>query len=150
MPSPVETLFAIEEIKVLKARYFRLMDTHDWAGFRDLFTGDAVFDVRGALEESPDITGLEPIRGADGIVEYVRAGIHPIQSAHYGHMPEIHILSDNHARGIWALADILRTPDGEPFRVFYGYGHYHEEYRKAGGRWRIASLKITRLMVETQ
>ena len=150
MPSPIDTLLAIEEIKGLKARYFRFMDTHDWKGFRALFTEDASFDVRGALEEKPDVTGLEPITGVDGIVDYVSSGIMPISSAHYGHMPEIEILTDDTARGIWALADILRTPTGAPFRFFYGYGHYHEEYRKVGGRWRIASLRITRLMVETQ
>ena len=150
MPSPIDTLLAIEAIKQLKARYFRLMDTHDWAGFRDLFTEDAFFDVRGALEEKPDVSGQEPITGADAITDYVRAGIDPIASAHYGHMPEIEILSDDHARGIWALADILRTPTGEPFRLFRGYGHYHEEYRKADGRWRIARLTITRLMVEME
>ncbi len=150
MLSPVETLLAIEEIKALKARYFRFMDTHDWTGFRDLFVDDALFDVRGALEEAPNIEGLEPIRGADAITDYVRTGITPIKSAHYGHMPEIEILTDKTARGIWALADVLRTPAGEPFRIFYGYGHYHEEYRKVDGRWRIASLKLTRLMVETE
>jgi len=150
MPSPIDTLLAIEEIKRLKARYFRFMDTHDWDGFRTIFTEDAFFDVRGALEEKPNVTGLEPITGVDAIVDYVSGGINPITSAHYGHMPEIEILSEDHARGIWALADILRTPTGEPFRIFYGYGHYHEEYRKIDGHWRIASLKITRLMVETQ
>jgi hypothetical protein len=150
MPSPIDTLLAIEAIKQLKARYFRLMDTRDWAGFRDVFTEDALFDVRGALEEKPDVSGLEPVTGADAITAYVSAGIDPITSAHYGHMPEIEILSDDAARGIWALADILRTPTGEPFRLFRGYGHYHEEYRKVGGHWRIARLTITRLMVETQ
>ena len=149
MPSPIETLLAIEDIRKLKARYFRLMDTHDWQGFRDLFTDDALFDVRGALEEEPDITGLEPIHGAEAITAYVCAGISPIRSAHHGHMPEIDILSDDHARGIWAFEDVLRPPAGDPFRIFYGYGHYHEAYRKAGGVWRIASLRITRLMVET-
>lgn len=147
---PIDTLLAIEAIKGLKARYFRFMDTHDWVGFRTLFTDDAFFDVRGALEEKPDVGGLESIIGADGIVDYVRSGIDPIASAHYGHMPEIEILTGDTARGIWALADILRPPTGEPFRMFYGYGHYHEEYRKVGGRWRISSLRITRLMVETQ
>jgi hypothetical protein len=150
MVPPIETLLAIEEIKRLKARYFRLMDMHDWAGFRDLFTEDALFDVRGALEEAPDIAGLEPIHGADAIAAYVRAGISPIKSAHYGHMPEIEILSDDSAQGIWALEDILRTPTGEPFGIFRGYGHYHEQYRKVDGHWQISSLKLTRLMVMTE
>ena len=35
-----EKLWDIEQIKQLKARYFRLMDTKDWAAWKDLFTDD--------------------------------------------------------------------------------------------------------------
>jgi hypothetical protein len=148
MVEPLERLLAIEAIRVLKARYFRLMDQKDWAGFADLFTPDAVFDARGALEEKPELTG-EPVHGREAIVAYVSSGIEPITSAHYGHMPEIDILSADEATGIWALADVLRPPEGGPFQLFRGYGHYHERYSRADGTWRIASLKISRLMVET-
>lgn len=148
MPGPMETLLAIEEIKRLKARYFRMMDGKDWTGFAELFARDALFDVRGALEEDPGAE-QEPIRGREAIVDYVRSGISPITSAHYGHMPEIDIMTDDSATGIWALADILRMPEGAPFGHFYGYGHYHERYVREDGSWRIAALKITRLMVET-
>lgn len=148
MPNAVETLLAIEEIKRLKARYFRLMDTKDWRRFAELFTEDAIFDVRGAFEEIPG-PDQEPIIGRPAIVEYVSSGIDPINSAHYGHMPEIDILSEDAATGIWALADILRMPSGAPFERFYGYGHYHESYRRIDGAWKIASLRISRLLVET-
>jgi hypothetical protein len=150
MPGPLETLLAIEEIKRLKARYFRLMDGKDWDGFADLFARDALFDVHDALEENPG-GAQAPICGRDAIVAYVRDGINPITSAHYGHMPEIDILTDDSATGIWALADILRLPEGAaaPFSRFHGYGHYHERYVREDGAWRIAALRITRLMVET-
>lgn len=147
MPGPLETLLAIEDIKRLKARYFRLMDGKDWEGFADLFARDALFDVQGALEEAPTPT-QEVICGRDAIVDYVRSGISPITSAHYGHMPEIDIMTEDSATGIWALADILRMPPGAPFARFHGYGHYHEEYVREDGAWRIAALRITRLMVE--
>ena len=42
----VERLEAIEEIKQLKARYFRCMDTKDWHGFTTVFAPDARMDVR--------------------------------------------------------------------------------------------------------
>ncbi len=42
-------LLAIEEIKALKARYFRCMDTKDWDGFAALFTIDASLDVSGEM-----------------------------------------------------------------------------------------------------
>jgi hypothetical protein len=31
-----------------------------------------------------------------------------------------------------------------------GWGHYHETYRKEAGGWRIASMKLTRLRIETE
>lgn len=149
MLDPTATLLAIEEIKRLKARYFRFMDTGDWDGFASLFAEDALFDVRGALEEKPDLSALgEPIRGRAAITDYVRGGISVLTSAHYGHMPEIEILSEDSATGIWALDDILRPPAGGPFTLFRGHGHYHERYSRIDGRWLIAELRITRLMVE--
>lgn len=150
MPSPIDTLLALEDIRKLKARYFRCMDTHDWEGLGETFAIDCRFDPHGALEENPDRSGTEPIRGREAAVAYISAGIGPITSAHFGHMPEIEILSETEATGIWSLADVLRTPTGEPFAVFRGYGHYHETYTKADGTWRIASLQITRMLVETR
>jgi SnoaL-like domain len=147
----MQILLAVEEIKKLKARYFRLMDTKDWVRFGALFTPNAIFDVRGALEENPDLSSLgEPIVSRSAIVDYVSAGITPLNSAHYGHMPEIEILSANEATGIWALEDVLRLPAGGPFVLFRGYGHYHERYECVDGAWHIAALKLTRLMVETR
>ena len=35
----------IEAIKQLKARYFRTMDTKDWAAMRQVFTDDVVMDT---------------------------------------------------------------------------------------------------------
>jgi SnoaL-like domain len=148
--SDVDTLVAIEQIKQLKARYFRYMDTKDWAGLRTVFTADAVFDVRGALElPKPDSEYAEPIiTGLEAIVGYISAGLQPLVSVHHGHMPEIDIISSSEARGIWPMSDLLSAPPGAPFRLFRGYGHYHETYRKKDGEWRIATLRLRRLYVE--
>jgi hypothetical protein len=35
----------VEAIRRLKARYFRTMDTKDWAGMRQVFTDDVVIDT---------------------------------------------------------------------------------------------------------
>ena len=60
-------------------------------------------------------------------------------------MPEIEILSDSEARGIWAMEDIVEFTG----RRLHGFGHYHETYRKDGGQWRIARLHLTRTRIET-
>jgi 3-phenylpropionate/cinnamic acid dioxygenase small subunit len=39
-------LLDLERIKRLKARYFRFLDEQNWAGWGDLFTEDARFDLQ--------------------------------------------------------------------------------------------------------
>ena len=63
---------------------------------------------------------------------------------HHGHMPEIEVLGDNSARGTWAMDDIVELP-GLSLR---GWGHYHEQYRKEDGQWRICRIRLTRLRLE--
>jgi hypothetical protein len=43
--------------------------------------------------------------------------------------------------------------EGEPFpgvKAITGFGHYHERYVRRDGQWRIASIRLTRLMIEKQ
>jgi len=147
---PIETLVAIEEIRQLKARYFRFMDTKDWVGLASVFTEDCLFDVQGSLEENPDRREAIPILGREATIALISSGLAPITSAHFGHMPEITVSSPSRASGIWSFVDILRMPPGEPVTLFRGYGHYHETYTRADGQWHIATLRISRIMVETQ
>ena len=135
----VERLVAVEEIKKLKARYFRCMDTKQWSGWEEVFTTDAVMDV------SEEGQGLDQhiVKGRDKIIPFVSGVLKGVVTVHHGHMPEIEITSDSTARGIWSMEDKLRWPDGKT--TLHGYGHYHETYEKVGGAWRIKTLKLTRL-----
>jgi hypothetical protein len=60
-------------------------------------------------------------------------------------MPEIEITSPTTARGVWAMEDMLRWPDG---RELHGYGHYHETYERTDDGWRIKTLTLTRLRTD--
>ena len=44
-PADPQVWADVEAIKQLKARYCRLLDTKDWAAWRDLFTDDFVSDT---------------------------------------------------------------------------------------------------------
>jgi hypothetical protein len=138
-----EELLAIEQIKRLKARYFRSMDTKDWDGFAGVFAPNAVLDVTG---ETPGDEGI--VRGNELIAAYVRGHVDPVTTVHHGHMPEIEITSATTASGIWSMEDMLRWPEGSPISSIHGYGHYHETYEKIDGEWRIASCRLTRLRVD--
>jgi uncharacterized protein (TIGR02246 family) len=127
----------IEAIKQLKARYFRTMDTKDWAAMREVFTDDVVIDST----ES----GGEVVSGADAFLTFLQGAIGEALTVHHGHMPEIELTSATTATGIWALQDLIRWPDGTELT---GFGHYHETYEKVGGGWRIRSSKLTRLRMD--
>jgi uncharacterized protein (TIGR02246 family) len=127
----------IEAIRQLKARYFRTMDTKDWAAMRQVFTDDVVIDTSEA--------GGERIEGADAFMAFLQDAIGAAVTVHHGHMPEIDVTSDTTATGIWALNDIIIWPTGMRLD---GYGHYHETYRKVGDEWRIASSRLTRLHMD--
>lgn len=143
----LEQLLAIEAIKHLKARYFHCMDLKDWEGLRDVFSSDAIFDVRGALEppQADAVYSDPPISGVDNIVDYIQQGLTPLVSVHYGHMPQIDILNTEKAQGLWALEDWLYSPAG----TFHGQGHYHETYVKDQEGWRIQHLRLTRQHVQS-
>ena len=147
----LETILAIEEIKKLKARYFRYMDTKSFEKLRTVFAEDAIFDVSQGMQDPfldpapdtgnlPDLGGVE---GLDNIVALVDEVLRPAQSVHHGHMPEIDLTSDSTASGVWPMEDIVLTDQFE----LRGYGHYHETYEKIDGSWRIKTLRLSRLRV---
>jgi hypothetical protein len=158
----VQRLIAIEEIKQLKAAYFRGMDTKAWDEFRTLFTEDVIVDTTEAftpldasgqpIEADQPHRAPEPslyLQGVGAFLEAQHYHLDGVSTVHHGHTPEITILSDTEATGVWAMEDKLRWPPGRgPMREMHGYGHYRERYRKVDGRWRIASLKLTRVRID--
>lgn len=127
----------LEAIKQLKARYFRTMDTKDWAGMREVFSDDVVVDT--------SASGGGVVQGADAFLAFLSRALQDVITVHHGHMPEIELTSPTTAQGIWAMQDLLRWPDG---RELHGYGHYHETYERVGDGWRIKTLKLTRLRTD--
>jgi uncharacterized protein (TIGR02246 family) len=127
----------LEAIRQLKARYFRTMDTKNWAEMRQVFTNDAVIDTTAS--------GGRVIAGADEFMDFLRETLAGVITVHHGHMPEITLTSPSTASGVWALQDMLIWPGGSRM---HGYGHYYETYEKIDGTWLIRSSTLTRLHME--
>jgi uncharacterized protein (TIGR02246 family) len=127
----------IEEIKKLKARYFRSLDSKDWELYASVFAEDCVVDLRG--------TGGDLHEGRAAFVAYV-SGLKLVQSVHHGHMPEIDLVSADSATGVWVLEDYNLWEDGSQN---HGWGHYLETYVKRDGRWQIKTMKLSYLRMET-
>ena len=130
-------------ISKVKARYCRMLDTKDWAGFGALFTEDLVLDVS-------EGTSVPVMRGREIALQQVQAMIGSARTVHQVHTPEIDLRGDE-AHVIWAMQD--RVVWDEPRRglaSITGYGHYHERYVRQNGEWKIASLRLTRLHIDAQ
>jgi hypothetical protein len=154
----VQRLVAMEEIRQLKARYYRCMDTRDWDGLAEVFTPNAIFDLREVNSVRHPLTGVwtppfageeRVYRGHAAVIKMIRAAVSHLITVHHGHMGEIEITSDTTARGIWAMEDIIRSPPGAPHVWMQGFGHYHETYLRLEAGWAIETTRITRLYMAT-
>jgi hypothetical protein len=138
----LERLEAIEEIRSLKARYFRFLDCKLWDELASVFTADMqVITPKGKVWMS----------GGANYAASLRYGLESAISCHQGFTGEIELIDAENAKGIWAMQDVIEWPDRHPregWKSILGRGHYHEDYRKEGGRWRIARLTLTRLRLD--
>jgi ketosteroid isomerase-like protein len=136
----IHQLLDIEQIKQLKARYFRLVDTKQWDEWGKVFASDAVLEIpEGDLVH----------RGRAEIVANVSTVMEHLRTVHHGLMPEIEITGPDTARGVWAMSDYVEWPSEDGTRVgLRGYGHYVEEYVREDGQWCIARSRLERLRVD--
>ena len=151
----IERLVAIEEIKLLKARYCRYIDEKNWAGLHEIWAPDAIFDLRAGGQVDPDADSARSDRfteegllsGREQIIAKMRSFC-PEVSVHSAKAPEIEILSSTEARGIWVLEDRCWWAGGVPYNTLHGFGHWRDTYRRIDGRWMKQSCRVTRIRVD--
>jgi len=145
----LQRLVETEAIKRLKARYFRALDTKDWALLATLLTVNA---------RSVYGDGLYAFEGRDEIMTFLEGalGSEDIVHMHQAHTPEIEIASDTTAHGYWYFEDkvIFNTleanTDHSPGRtMLIGTGIYHDEYEKVAGEWLISVTGYERIFEYT-
>jgi hypothetical protein len=151
----VERLEAIEEIKQVKAKYFRGVDTADGDLVRGILAEDCVLDYMGCCTDPK--TGVDYLPAMNVVMRgrssWTDEGLSAmgIVSTHHGHNCEITLTSDTTATGIWSMTDRLFMPAGaQQYSVMIGHGYYHETYEKIGGAWQIKTIRIQRIRVESQ
>ncbi|MEQ8395977.1 nuclear transport factor 2 family protein [Thalassobaculum sp.] len=138
-------LLDIEAIKRLKAEYCRFVDTKQWDRLSALFAEETMFEGFGSAP-----TGSTARDFIKGISHRMTGAV----TIHHVCNPEIAFLDPDRARGIWAMTDLvelaagMRPKEAPDSRGFRGYGHYQEEYRRDGGRWKFCFLRLTRLRLD--
>jgi hypothetical protein len=133
-----DQLTDVEQIKQLKAQYFRFIDTKDWTDWANVFAPDATVQAT-ALCITVNYSGRSQIASS------VSKELQKVLTVHRGFMPEITLTSATTATGIWEMEDRIRYT---PLTDYHGYGYYHETYVKQNGQWYIQSTVLTRIREE--
>ena len=154
----VERLFAIEEVKKVKATYWYAIDTKNWELLATVFGKDSIVDFRAERDPKPGQKIDKPVpveqalaagdlavaKGRENIVAFIREAATPLRTVHHGHAPIIDVTGPDEAMGVWPMFDYI--DNGRT--AMKGYGHYHETYRKEDGSWVIHTLVLTRLRLD--
>lgn len=148
---PLDKLHEIREIEQLKYRYMRAVDTQDWELLASCFTEDAEVWYSG---------GKYRLLGRDKIInDFFRAAMVPsLVSSHIALHPEIALIDDVTAKGVWRFQDIVffseRSSITKEFDIqggekLEGAGYYYDVYAKRQESWRIKSTGYVRLFETT-
>lgn len=146
MEQRVRMLEDLEEIRLLKSRYFRFVDLKRWTELRGLFTDDCTFEGLWAVGDGVEAFMANISRNLDGVL-----------SVHHGYMPDLAITGADTASGTWTMTDrLLWEPDSRAYlgvgvpgqRGINGYGYYEETYQRTAKGWQISSMRLSRLTIE--
>ena len=128
----IERLVAKDEITQLKARYFRCIDTKDWAGIAACFV--------------PEATATYPTKECadrDAILAFLTESLTPdLVTMHHGHHPEIRIDGDR-ATGTWYLHDQVYAPAHD--FALEGAALYDDRYVRTSAGWRMSHTGYERI-----
>jgi hypothetical protein len=132
----LQRLADTEDIRQLKARYFRYIDSKEWSKLAALFTAHPTIDVGVKYDSGKEL--------AENTAKLLGAA----PTAHQGFLPEITVNGDR-ASAIWAMEDYVSFPPGSSYKEgFHGYGEYHDTYKRINGDWYIDSSLLTRFRVD--
>ncbi|MGV0686456.1 nuclear transport factor 2 family protein [Mycolicibacterium thermoresistibile] len=126
----------IDEIKQLKYRYLRALDTKNW----DEFASTLTEDVSGDYGES--LGSEHTFSDRDSLVNFMRTSLGPeIITEHRVTHPEITVDGDE-ATGIWYLQDRVIAPDFNFMLI--GAAFYRDRYRRTADGWKICATGYDR------
>jgi hypothetical protein len=120
----------LEDIKVVKYRYMRTLDTKHWDEYADTMTEDVVGDYGSSLGETHSFTDRA------SLVEYMRKSLPAnVITEHRVTHPEI-VIDGDEATGTWYLQDKVIVPEFDFLLI--GAGFYHDRYRRTPDGWKIS------------
>jgi hypothetical protein len=141
----LDRLLSLEDIRQLRFRYARFIDTKQWDAVGTLLTEDAVLDLSGTsrLALGPDHPAVAPVSGREAICAFLADRYGQAEDLlHIATMPEISFLDDVTALGIWRQETFVRTAAGRDGKSGVAYGFVRDRYARIDGVWLMQKLSV--------
>jgi hypothetical protein len=138
LESRLQTLLDKEEIRALRVRYSKVLDTREVEGFHDVFTDDAVLSVTvGSMEGIAAIKA--GLAGAFDTYNWKKKDAYPFMHTVTNHT--ITMTGPDTAEGQCYLLDFItgREADQHPLLLL---GLYVDRYVRVGGKWKISHTRL--------
>ncbi len=137
MPFDLQQLSDLEDIRQLKARYFRCIDTGNEGELASVFAENVVIDLRGGGYRLR-------VEGRDAMVAFIGSTFNSdIIAQHHGHTPEIRFTGPDSAEGTWYLEDRFINPERGTDTM--GSALYHDKYVRTADGWKVVHSEYDRV-----
>jgi hypothetical protein len=137
----LERLLAIEDIKQLRAKYCRSIDSHDFDRLGEVLTEDFVLD----MSPTGKVLGSDVpvISGRDSVIGMFHSAFAPLRMLlHIVTIPEIEFQDETHATGVWRQETFIKENRPDLPGLGLAYATVFDTYRKETEGWRIASVRV--------
>jgi SnoaL-like domain len=126
----------VEDIKLVKYRYLRALDTKHWDDFAETMTEDIIANYGSSLGEEHRFTDRT------SLVAYMRTALPAnVVTEHRVTHPEITVAGDT-ASGIWYLQDRVIVLEFDFMLI--GAAFYHDQYRRTPDGWKMSATGYKR------
>lgn len=126
----------VDDIKRVKYRYLRALDTKHWADYADTMTPDVVADYGSSRGEEHKFSDRA------SLVDYMKMSLPAnVITEHRVAHPEITVDGDK-ASAIWYLQDRVIVPELDFMLI--GAAFYHDEFRRTPDGWKISATGYQR------
>jgi SnoaL-like domain len=137
MTFTLQQLSDLEEIRQLKARYFRCIDTGNETELATVFADDVTIDLRGGGYRLQ-------VSGKADMVNFIASSFNSdIIAMHHGHTPEIRFTGPDTAEGTWYLEDRFINPERKTDTI--GTALYHDRYVRTADGWKVQHSEYDRV-----